>query len=195
MDSRRSVYKWEGETEGAATSTACSVTYSNKQFTMELESKDRKQRNYNTFLTVFVAVTFTVALLQGVGLVIFYSHFQAANNALEARITAFEAGEPAVPASSNTGEPTGTIAEYPFMLPLCSHSQYLHCLTFSVLSNSHYTYSHYFHSPSPTPPASETVKRSANNYRYPSGSQRYPTRDCKCPAGPPGPPGPPGEYG
>ena len=76
---------------------------------MELESKDRKQRNYNTFLTVFVAVTFTVALLQGVGLVIFYSHFQAANNALEARIVAVEARELAVsglemPASSNTGE-------------------------------------------------------------------------------------------
>ena len=109
MDSRRSVYKREKETEGAATSTACSVTYSNKQFTMELESKDRKQRNYNTFLTVFVAVTFTVALLQGVGLIFFYTHFQAANNALEARITAVEARELAVsglevPASGNKGE-------------------------------------------------------------------------------------------
>lgn len=57
---------------------------------MELDSKERKQRNCNTFLTTFVAVTFTVALLQGVGLVIFYTHFQSANAALEARVTVLE---------------------------------------------------------------------------------------------------------
>ena len=84
---------------------------------MELERKDRKQRNYNTFLTAFVAVTFTVALLQGVGLLFFYSHFQVANTALEARIAAVEARELAVsaleaaPSNSNTGETPGTSAE------------------------------------------------------------------------------------
>ena len=82
-----------------------------------LESRDRKQRNYNTFLTAFVAVTFTVALLQGVGFVIFYAHFQTANIALEARIAAVEARELAVsaleaaPSDSNTGETPSTSAK------------------------------------------------------------------------------------
>ena len=96
---------------------------SKKQLRMEIESKDllesrdRKQRNYNTFLTAFVAVTFTVALLQGVGFVIFYAHFQTANIALEARIAAVEARELAVsaleaaPSDSNTGETPSTSAE------------------------------------------------------------------------------------
>ena len=57
---------------------------------MELDSKERKQKNCNTFLTAFVAVTFTVALLEGVGLIVFYSHFQSTNTALEARITGLE---------------------------------------------------------------------------------------------------------
>ena len=64
--------------------------YEKKQFTMEPDSKERKQRNCNTFLTTFVAVTFTVALLQGAGIVIFYTHFQNANTALEARVTVLE---------------------------------------------------------------------------------------------------------
>ena len=78
---------------------------------MEIESKDRKQRNYNTFLTASTAVNFTVALLLGVGLVIFYAHFQATNIALEARIAAIEARELAaagleVPSDTNTASDT-----------------------------------------------------------------------------------------
>ena len=61
-----------------------------KQDLMEFESKERKQRHYNTFLTAFVAVTFTVALLEGAGLIIFYTHFQAENAALETRIATLE---------------------------------------------------------------------------------------------------------
>ena len=85
---------------------------SKKQLRMEIESKDRKQRNYNTFLTASTAVNFTVALLLGVGLVIFYAHFQATNNTLEARIAAIEARELAaagleVASDTNTGENTG----------------------------------------------------------------------------------------
>ena len=57
---------------------------------MEQDSKERKQKNCNAFLTAFVAVTFTVALLEGVGLAIFYSHFQSTNTALEARISGLE---------------------------------------------------------------------------------------------------------
>ena len=57
---------------------------------METDSKERKQRNWNTFLTVFIAVTFTVALLEGVGLILFYSHFQSENTALENKILGLE---------------------------------------------------------------------------------------------------------
>lgn len=57
---------------------------------MEIESKERKQRNWNTFLTAFIAVTFTVALLEGVGLILFYSHFQSENTALETKILSLE---------------------------------------------------------------------------------------------------------
>ena len=72
---------------------------------MELKSKDRKKRNYKTFLTASTAVNFTVALLLGVGLVIFYT-------SLEARIAAIEARELAaagleVASDTNTGETTG----------------------------------------------------------------------------------------
>ena len=172
---------------------------------MELESKDRKQRNYNTFLTVFVAVTFTVALLQGVGLVIFYTHFQAANNALEARVAAVEARELAVaslevPASSNTGEPPATNAKCDMSLSHiphdCSHAQHPHSLTslHSIQQLLHVLSLTLCIPPLPDSPASETVKRSADNSRY-RGSYRYPSRDCKCPAGPPGPPGKPGDDG
>ena len=85
---------------------------------MEIESKDRKQRNYNTFLTASTAVNFTVALLLGVGLVIFYAHFQATNIALEARIAAIEARELAaagleVASDTNTGETTVMYFEEP----------------------------------------------------------------------------------
>ncbi len=91
---------------------------SKKQLRMEIESKDRKQRNYNTFLTASTAVNFTVALLLGVGLVIFYAHFQATNIALEARIAAIEARELAaagleVASDINTGETTVMYFEEP----------------------------------------------------------------------------------
>ena len=62
-----------------------------------------------------------------------------------------------------------------------------------VLSNGYHMYSHYLN-PTPILPASETVKRSADINHYPPG-YRYPSRDCKCPAGPPGPPGRDGEDG
>ena len=78
---------------------------SKKQLRMEIESKDRKKRNYKMFLTASTAVNFTVALLLGVGLVIFYT-------SLEARIAAIEARELAaagleVASDTNTGETTG----------------------------------------------------------------------------------------
>ena len=73
-----------------ATSTALLLLQSNKRFKMETDSKERKQRNWNTFLTVFIAVTFTVALLEGVGLILFYSHFQSENTALENKILGLE---------------------------------------------------------------------------------------------------------
>ena len=78
---------------------------SKKQLRMELESKDRKKRNYKTFLTAFTTVNFTVTLLLGVVLVIFYT-------SLETRITAIEAREMAaagleVASDTNTGETTG----------------------------------------------------------------------------------------
>ena len=57
---------------------------------MEFDSKEQKQRSYITFLTAFVAVTFTVALLEGAGLIVFYAHFQNANSAVETRIAAIE---------------------------------------------------------------------------------------------------------
>lgn len=85
------------EKEHQLSSLSCSLQMTDKQVLMEFESKERKQRSYNTFLTVFVAVTFTVALLEGAGIVLFYSHFQGANIALEARIAAIEARELAVP--------------------------------------------------------------------------------------------------
>jgi len=105
---------------------------------MEIESKDRKQRNYNTFLTASTAVNFTVALLLGVGLVIFYAHFQATNIALEARIAAIEARELAaagleVASDTDTGETVGTRTElYSVSAPLLMHSHisnaYIHSL-------------------------------------------------------------------
>lgn len=77
---------------------------------MELDRKERKQRNYNTFLTAFVAVTFTVALLEGVGLIISYAHFQNANTRIavlesqildiQARVLALEVS----PLDSSPGE-------------------------------------------------------------------------------------------
>ena len=118
---------------------------SKKQLRMEFESKDRKQRNYNTFLTAFVAVTFTLALLQGVGLVIFYSHFQVANTALEARIAAVEARELAVaaleaaPSDSNTGEAPGTSAELYRVSPS-------HCSTVDACTLAMYTHPHHSNS-------------------------------------------------
>ena len=105
---------------------------------MEIESKDRKQRNYNTFFTASTAVNFTVALLLGVGLVIFYAHFQATNIALEARIAAIEARELAaagleVASDTDTGETVGTRTElYSVSAPLLMHSHisnaYIHSL-------------------------------------------------------------------
>lgn len=103
------VYKSEGA-EGASTQQlVLFIIMTDKQVLMEFESKERKQRHYNTFLTAFVAVTFTVALLEGAGLIIFYTHFQGANVALEARIAAIEARELAVSTvelrtAGNTGE-------------------------------------------------------------------------------------------
>ena len=87
LDSRVRVYKGEG---GSSNFKSLLGSFSNKQFMMERESKERKQRNYNTFLTAFVAVTFTVALLEGVGLVVSYAHFQNENLDLETRIAALE---------------------------------------------------------------------------------------------------------
>ena len=86
-----------------------------KQVLMEFESKDRKQRHWNTFLTAFVAVTFTVALLEGAGLIIFYTHFQAENAALETRIATLETRELApntveMVTESSTGETPTTHA-------------------------------------------------------------------------------------
>lgn len=82
-----SVYKAEG---GSSNFNSLLGSFSNKQFRMERESKERKQRNYNTFLTAFVAVTFTVALLEGVGLAVSYAHFKNENLDLETRIAAIE---------------------------------------------------------------------------------------------------------
>ena len=83
-----------------------------KQVLMEFESKERKQRHYNTFLTAFVAVTFTVALLEGAGLIIFYTHFQAENAALETRIATLELPPNTVEmvTESSTGETPTTHA-------------------------------------------------------------------------------------
>ena len=133
MDSELSVYKREGEREVAATSTACSVPYSNKHFTMEFESKERKQRSYNTFLTAFVAVAFTVALLEGVGLIFFYTHFQSTNTALETRIAAIEARELAVSglevsSEASTSETPATNAELRAMLRTFRPAPLLICM-------------------------------------------------------------------
>ena len=67
---------------------------------MELDSKEQKQRNCNAFLTAFVAITFTVALLEGAGLIFSYAHFQNANTRIavlesqvlevQARVSALE---------------------------------------------------------------------------------------------------------
>ena len=90
---------------------------------MELESKERKQRNYNTFLVAFVAVTFTVALLEGVGLIVFYAHFQNANTAiademqeLGARVSTLE-----VPSVGSTGETA--VAKFTTKLSIVRHFQ------------------------------------------------------------------------
>ena len=102
---------------------------------MELESKDRKQRKYNTFLTASTAVNFTVAVMLGVGLVIFYAHFQATNIALEARIAAIEARDLAaagleVASDIDTGKTLGTTELY--RVPLLMHAHisnaYIHSL-------------------------------------------------------------------
>ena len=97
--------------EVAATSTARFVPYSSKCFTMELDRKEQKQRNYyNTFLTAFVIVTFTLALLEGAGLIFSYAHFQNANTRIavlesqvlevQARVSALEV----LPLDSSQGE-------------------------------------------------------------------------------------------
>lgn len=85
---------------------------------MELDSKERKQKNCNTFLTAFVAVTFTLALLEGVGLIIFYSHFQSTDTALEARISGLEQSILALGRDSATGTEGGEVTArgHPFWL-------------------------------------------------------------------------------
>ena len=89
---------------GATTSTACLVPYSTKQFTMEPNSKERKQRNCNTFLMVFVAVTFTLALLEGAGLVISYTSIAV----LESCVLGLRSGVPTVPSTDGSpGESPG----------------------------------------------------------------------------------------
>ena len=111
---------------------------SKKQLRMELKSKDRKKRNYKTFLTASTAVNFTVALLLGVGLVIFYAHFQATNNTLEARIAAIEARELAaagleVASDTDTGETPGTSTElYSVSALLLMHAHISHAYTYTL---------------------------------------------------------------
>ena len=105
---------------------------------MEIESKDRKQRNYNTFLTASTAVSLTVALLLGAALVIFYAHFQATNAALEARIAAIEARELAaagleVASDTDTGETPGTSTElYSVSAPLLMHALISNAYTYTL---------------------------------------------------------------
>ena len=92
----------------AATSTACLVPYSNKCFTMELDSKERKQRNWNTFLTVFVSVTFTLALLEGAGLIVSYAYIQNSNNriaVLESRVLGVRSRVMTLEVPSTDGSP------------------------------------------------------------------------------------------
>ena len=95
-----------------------------KQDLMEFESKERKQRHYNTFLTAFVAVTFTVALLEGAGLIIFYTHFQAETAGLETRIATLEARELAaktveMATESSKGETPPTLVQLHVSLHVC----------------------------------------------------------------------------
>ena len=107
-----------------------------KQAIMELDSRERKQRHYNTFLTAFVAVTFTVAILEGAGLILFYTHFQGANAVMEARIAAIEARELAASTvemvtESSTGEtPPTHVNQYPSFIDLLHH---LHCTLMHTL--------------------------------------------------------------
>ena len=82
---------------------------------MELNSKEQKQRNWNTFLMVFVAVTFTLALLEGVGLVVSYAHFQNVNTeianvntriaVLESQVLSLRSGVPTLEVPSSDGSP------------------------------------------------------------------------------------------
>ena len=104
---------------------------SKKQLRMELESKDRKKRNYKTFLTAFTTVNFTVTLLLGVVLVIFYT-------SLETRITAIEARELAaagleVASDTDTGETPGTSTElYSVSALLLMHAHISHAYTYTL---------------------------------------------------------------
>jgi hypothetical protein len=52
-----------------------------------MEVEKRKGCSFSTgILAVFTAVTFTVALLEGAGLVVFWTHFQSSEMALQSQI-------------------------------------------------------------------------------------------------------------
>ena len=55
---------------------------------MEVERKQKGCSLSTGFLAAFTAVTFTLALLEGAGLVIFWTHFQSTEMVLQGRIDA-----------------------------------------------------------------------------------------------------------